>query len=122
MSHDNIGKHRQDLYLAVILEAADAIADFTKGLKKDDFLNDELRQSAVIQKLIVIGTAVVRLPRGFWKQHREVNWRAISRFRFIGLHQYFSLVDASILWITISKDVPALRDKVAQIVKEAKTG
>jgi uncharacterized protein with HEPN domain len=43
----------EELYLRDILEAAEAIAEFTTGLEAEDFLNDPLRQSAVLQKLIV---------------------------------------------------------------------
>jgi len=99
-----------------MLDAADAIEQFMDGVQKDDFAKDELRQSAVIQKLSVIGVAAVQLSRSFWKQHPEINWRSIAKFRFIGLHKYFSSVDSSILWATVSKRIPALRKKVAQIL------
>lgn len=116
-SKDAKYQDRQELYLHVILEAAEAIGRFVDGLQKDDFLKDELRQSAVIHKLGVIGTAVSGLPRNFFEKHREINWRAVSKFRFVGLHAYFSTVDTSILWITATRDVPIIRDKIAQILR-----
>ena len=51
------------LYLTDIVEAADAIARFLKEIGESDFMQDELRQSAVLQKLIVIGEAAGRIPR-----------------------------------------------------------
>ena len=54
---------REALYLTDIVEAADAIHRFIKGFQCDDLLDNELRQSAVLQKLIVIGEAAARLPR-----------------------------------------------------------
>jgi uncharacterized protein with HEPN domain len=47
----------EKLYLTNIVEAADAIERFMAGLDQAKFLGDELRQSAVLQKLIVIGEA-----------------------------------------------------------------
>lgn len=44
----------EKLYLVDIIEAADEIAEFITGLEEKDFLNDRLRQSAVLQKLGVI--------------------------------------------------------------------
>ena len=55
----------EKLYLTDLVEAADAIQRFIIGITPDDFLNDELRQSAVLQKLIVIGEAAARLSPDF---------------------------------------------------------
>ena len=46
------------LYLADILAAADSVARFIADMEDDAaFYTDDLRQSAVLQKLIVIGEA-----------------------------------------------------------------
>jgi uncharacterized protein with HEPN domain len=47
----------EELYLTDIVEAADSIQRFIEGVERKDFFDDELRQSAVLQKLIVIGEA-----------------------------------------------------------------
>ena len=44
-------------YLTDMVEAAEAIARFLTGIDREMFLADELRQSAVIQKIEVIGEA-----------------------------------------------------------------
>lgn len=55
----------EQLYLTDIVQAADAVGRFASGITYDDFVRDELRQSAILQKLTVIGEAdcasVVRL-------------------------------------------------------------
>ncbi len=38
-------------YLTDIVEAADAIARFVANIDREEFLHDELRQSAVMQKI-----------------------------------------------------------------------
>ena len=43
----------EELYLADILQAADAVQRFIQGVERHDFFGDDLRQSAVLQKLIV---------------------------------------------------------------------
>ncbi len=65
---------REALYLADIVEAADAVRRFVEDVEREDFFNDEMRQSAVLQKLIVIGEAAARLPTAFREQHSEVEW------------------------------------------------
>jgi uncharacterized protein with HEPN domain len=48
---------REELYLADIVEAADAIEHFSKRVQCKDFAGDELRRSVILQKLILIGDA-----------------------------------------------------------------
>lgn len=49
------------LYLLDIEEAALAIGRFLEGIDEGAFLSDELIQSAVLQKLTVIGEAAARV-------------------------------------------------------------
>ncbi len=108
---------REELYLADIIEAADAIQRFIEGTRRDDFFRDELRQSAVLQKLTVIGEAAARLPTEFTERHPEIEWVDIVGFRNIAIHEYFA-VDWSIVWVAATQDAPALRQKVARILAE----
>ena len=52
---------REELCLTDIVEAADAMKRFIEGVRRDDFLHDEFRQSAVLQKLIVIEEGKIQL-------------------------------------------------------------
>lgn len=108
---------REALYLADIVEAAEAILRFVEGVEREDFLDDEMRQSAVLQKLIVIGEAAARLPPDFRERHPEVEWADIVGFRNIAVHEYFA-VSWSIVWVTATQDVPNLQRKVARILDE----
>lgn len=108
--------NRNKLYLDVMIEASDSIIRFMGEVNRADFTTDELRQSAVIQKLSVIGTAATRV-QFLQKKHHEVNWRNVVKFSRIGLHQYFSKVDVSLLWTTATKDIPELREKLLAIQK-----
>jgi uncharacterized protein with HEPN domain len=53
----------EQLYLTDIVEAADAIAEFVAGFDEAAFYRDAKTQSAVLQKLIVIGEAAGQLPK-----------------------------------------------------------
>jgi uncharacterized protein with HEPN domain len=98
----------EKLYLTDIVEAASAIARFCDGVEIETFLDDEMRQSAILQKLIVIGEAVARLPDEFCESHAEIPWVDIIGFRNIAVHEYFS-VNWQIVWSTAVHDVPALQ-------------
>jgi uncharacterized protein with HEPN domain len=106
---------REELYLTDIVEAADSIQKFLSGVNRKDFLRNDLLRSAVLQKLSIIGEAASRLPLKFRTRHSEVEWGDIIGFRNIAVHAYFS-VDGSIVWITATKEVPELSQKVAEIL------
>ncbi|MCM2359491.1 MAG: DUF86 domain-containing protein [Geobacteraceae bacterium] len=106
---------REELYLSDIVEAADAIREFLAGIDRAAFFGSNLIQSAVLQKLIVIGEAAAKLPKEFRERHMEVEWSDIVAFRNIAVHSYFS-VDWSIVFFTAMKDVPELRRLIANLL------
>lgn len=105
----------EELYLADIVEAADAIQRFVAGGAREGFLQDDMLRSAVLHKLTVIGEAAARLPEEFRARYPEVEWADIVAFRNIAVHAYFS-VDWSIVWIAATHDAPQLRQAVAAIL------
>ena len=110
---------REELYLADIIEAADAIQQFLRTADKDAFMIDDLLRSAVLHKLTIIGEAAAHLPSEFRVRHSEIEWADIVGFRNIAVHSYFS-VDWNIVWLTATQDAPELRDKVAAILDQTR--
>jgi uncharacterized protein with HEPN domain len=106
------------LYLQDIITAADAIQRFIAApADKATFHADELRQSAVLQKLIVIGEAAARLSLDFRTMYSTVEWSDIIAFRNIAVHAYFS-IEWSIVWVTAQYDAPKLRVQVQAMLDQ----
>ncbi len=108
---------REELYLADMLEAADAIDRFLLESERHSFIADDLLRSAVLHKLAIIGEGAARLPDAFRARHPEIEWGDIVAFRNIIVHVYFS-VDWSIVWVTATQDVPVLRREIARILAQ----
>ena len=111
----------EKLYLLNIVEAANAIKRFCETIREDEFLLDELHQSAVLQKLIVIGEAASRLPFDFRKRHPDIEWEDIVGSRNIAIPEYFAVL-WQIVWNTAMQDVPELYNKVLIILKNEYKG
>jgi uncharacterized protein with HEPN domain len=107
----------EELYLLDILEATEAIRRFCDAVDEQSFLQDELRQSAVLQKLIVIGEAAAHLPDEFMENHPDIEWADIVGFRNIAVHEYFAIL-WTIVWETAMRDIPELRDIILHIIGE----
>ncbi len=104
------------LNLNDIVEAAEAIERFLADAPEESFLLNEMQQSAILQKLIVIGEAAARVSQTTRSAHSQIPWQDIVAFRNIAVHAYFS-VDWSIVWNTVTVDVPMLRGQIKQILE-----
>jgi uncharacterized protein with HEPN domain len=108
------------LYLADILDAIEAIERFATGCDEPRFLADELVQSAVLQKLSIIGEAAARLSNATRDSLPGIPWKEIIGFRNIAVHAYFS-VDWRIVFVTVTDDLPVIKQLVAAQVRSSKS-
>jgi uncharacterized protein with HEPN domain len=103
------------LYLADVLDAIQAVERFTADCDEARFVADELIQSAVLQKLSVIGEAASRLSDVSLSAASDVPWKEIVGFRNIAVHAYFS-VDWRIVFVTVTDDLPQLKSSVIALL------
>jgi uncharacterized protein with HEPN domain len=107
----------EKLYLTDIVEAARAIEKFIMGEDFNEFEQNEMMNSAVLQKLTVIGEAASKLPKKFTKRFPEIPWMDIIGFRNIAVHEYFA-VRWDIVWVAATEEVPTLREQIEQILRD----
>lgn len=102
------------LYLDDILGAADLIGQFVQRHTEAEFEKNALLHSAVFHQLMVIGEAAGRISEELKAGHPDIPWREIIGFRNVIAHAYFSL-NLKRAWLTATRDVPSLRERIAQI-------
>ncbi|AKB55375.1 MULTISPECIES: HepT-like ribonuclease domain-containing protein [Methanosarcina] len=107
------------LYLSEIMSAAVAIQDFTEGMDRETFLNDEKTKSAVVRQLEIIGEAAKAIPADIKALAPDIDWRNISGMRDRIIHAYFN-VDYNLVWDTIVSDIPVLESRIEMLVNELK--
>ena len=108
---------RDRLYLDDIVEAAEAISHFLDGITENAFLASDLLQSAVLQKLTIIGEAAARLSPEFKADNPGIPWSDIAAFRNIAVHAYFS-VQWPIVWVAATEEATLLRTQVLAILAD----
>lgn len=106
---------RDEGYLLDMLNAARRIVSFVKDISEEQFLTDELVQSAVIRQLEVIGEAAGRVSTKFTLDHPEIPWREIVSMRNRLIHEY-ARVRLDVVWQAVQEDIPVLIDRIAPIV------
>jgi len=105
------------IFVEHILESINNIEDFMKNVKKEMFLKDKEKQSAVIRQIEIIGEATKNLSDSFKRKYPQIPWQKISGTRDKLIHYYFG-VDLNAVWDVIKEDVPTLKSKIEIILKQ----
>ena len=111
-----MSKRSAYILLTDMLEAVEAIQDYTAGLDYESFLINRMARDAVVRNIQVLGEAANRIPKPFRDQHRAIEWMRIIRTRHILVHDYFGL-DYEIIWHIITVNLPPLQQSVKQILE-----
>jgi uncharacterized protein with HEPN domain len=97
-----------------ILEALDRIFRYVKDLNYDGWMKDQKTIDAVIRNLEIIGEAAANVPQEIQDLYVDIPWYQMKGMRNILIHEYFG-VDNDVLWNTIQKDLPVLKEKLQAV-------
>ena len=100
-----------------MVEAAQSIERFLQGQDFNEFEQNEMLNSAVLQKLTIIGEAAARLPKEFISRFTEIPWADIIGFRNIAVHEYFA-IRWDIVWVAATEETVALKEMIENILRE----
>jgi uncharacterized protein with HEPN domain len=73
----------------------------------------------VVKALEIIGEAAKNIPNALKDEHPEVPWKFMTGISDKVVHGYF-VVDPPIIWNTVKKDVPSLKEPVEEMLEEIK--
>jgi|SRR3989338_11164418 len=102
------------VFVEHIIDSLNAIAEFSKGMTKEEFLSNRLKQSAIIREIEVIGEAVKNISIELKNKYKDVLWADIAGTRDKFIHHYFG-VDLEIVWGIIKNDLPVLKGQMDKI-------
>lgn len=105
-------------YLWDMLQAIDAVFQYTAGKQLVDYRNDPMLRDAVERRLIVITEALTQLDRlGVTLSGRISDYKEIIGLRIILVHGYHKVEDGAI-WQIVEKDLASLRDEISPLLAE----
>jgi uncharacterized protein with HEPN domain len=93
--------------LVDIVQAMQRVLRFAQDLSRDRLNEDEMRQSAILYQIMIVGEAVKRLSPEFRVQHSQVPWKQMAGMRDVLTHQYDE-VDLDVVWEVVQSDIPQL--------------
>jgi len=104
-------------YLAHILQAIERIDRYTGDMDEAAFMANQLVQDAVIRNFEIIGEVSNNIEKQapeFAAAHPELALSFAYQMRNAIAHGYFK-VDFEIVWKTIHRDLPGLREQVTTV-------
>lgn len=104
------------LYLVHIIESIERIEEYTVD-GEDAFCEDKKTQDAVLRNLHTLSESTQRLSDEVKQQCTDVDWRAISGFRNVIVHDYLG-VSLVRVWEIIRDLIPALKIQIEQVLRK----
>lgn len=105
---------RDRVYLTHILECIDRIRDYT-GNNRENFMNNPLVQDAVLRRLQTMAESTQQLSDDLKADAPDVDWRALSGFRNVLVHDYLNGIDLERVWDAISNYLSGLEFAVRRL-------
>jgi uncharacterized protein with HEPN domain len=107
--------HSPRVLLIDMLDAMEAILQFSEGMGYDDYLSDRRTRDAIYRNIEVMGEAVTRMPEHFLNAHSDIPWAKIRASRNAFIHGY-DKIDDRIVWNIVTHLLPPLRDRIQGIL------
>ena len=111
-----MSKHDERVYLLHILDHAKKAVDIAKNQSREDIDKDEKLRLALTHLMTLVGESATRISKETQNQHSDIPWQKMIGIRNRLIHGY-DFVDYDILWITITKNLPILIEKIEEILK-----
>jgi uncharacterized protein with HEPN domain len=104
-----------------VLEAMAVIGAYTAGKTQGDYAAERMLRDAVERNVERISEASRHIPRSLKAKHPKIPWRKVAGI----LRHDYPIVDDSLIWELVVRDLPPLKAAVEQMlggVNASKTG
>ncbi len=105
------------VYIEYILECINLIETYCKG-GKEEFLNSLMVQDAILRRLQTLAESTQRLSNDLKQKNSDIDWRNISGFRNILVHDYLGGIDLNLAWEVVNTYLSDLKNKLEKILQE----
>jgi uncharacterized protein with HEPN domain len=104
-----------------ILEAIDTIGVYTSGKTQTNYAAERMLRDAVERNIERISEASRHVPMGLKAKRSGIPWSKVAGIGNILRHAY-PIVDDSLIWEVVVRDLPPLRLAIERMLAELKPG
>ena len=102
-----------------ILDAINAIEEYTAEVSFEDFTQSSEKTFATVKQLEIIGEAANRISEETRNLDDEIEWSKIIGLRNILVHDYY-IVDHSVVWEIIEDELIKLKTQIKKLINQIK--
>jgi uncharacterized protein with HEPN domain len=103
------------VYLKHILRCIARIEEYTRG-GREVFFSSSIVQDATLRNLQTLAESTQRLSSDLKSRYPNVDWRALSGFRNVLVHDYLG-IDLDYVYQSIRDQIPALKSAVQALLE-----
>jgi len=104
-------------YIQDILDSINAVEEFVKGIKFEDFAKDKKIIFAVTRAIEIIGEAAKHIPKSIVAKYPGIPWKDMAGMRDKVTHEYFG-VDLKVVWKTATQHIPEIKPLIQKVLKD----
>ena len=93
------------------------IEEFSRSFDRETLIKDEKTLYATIRYLEIIGEAAKNIPEEVKTKYGNIPWKEMAGMRDKLIHGYFG-IDHELLWETIRRAIPELRQNFLIILED----
>ena len=106
---------RDDIYVKHMLECIQRIEQYVGG-DKNRFFSDVMLKDAVMRVLQVMAESSQHISAETKKTQPKIDWRGISGFRNILVHDYLGGIDLELVWQVIEAEISILKKALCDVL------
>jgi len=99
-----------------MVKSISKIFTYTKAMRYEEFLENELVQDAVQKNFEVIGEAAYHISSDLKEDYDQIEWSKISGLRHVLIHDYYQ-INPEILWNTKEKHLHDLLNDLEDLIR-----
>ena len=100
-----------------ILDAIAEVEKYLSGVSYEEYLSNSEKRFATVKQIEIVGEACNHISSELKLAHDEIEWKPITGFRNISIHEYFG-VNFHIVWEIAQNDLPVIKKHFKKILLE----
>jgi uncharacterized protein with HEPN domain len=100
-----------------ILDALAEVEKYLSTVSYEEYLSNSEKRFATVKQIEIVGEACNHLSPELKIAHSEIEWKSITGFRNISIHEYFG-VNFHLVWEIAKNDLPVLKQQFTKILQE----